>query len=226
MFDIHQDIQNEYGEIEEERTQEYMNGLMEEFNQSSEWLAVREKCGDSAWAATMMHYATEHLGSTPAEMTLSDFNEVLFQIFPRKVSVKADEAGLIIAELRAFWSFLARQYGLENAREILETLDDSAVSRLRDKLADPANFGMAKSFFMLGTQAGYDMTTQKGLEAFQVLYNTKMLENRLASQQPERQYALKTIALPEPDRRDFDELKKKRKEKKRQREAKRRNRPK
>jgi hypothetical protein len=159
-------------------------------------------------------------------MTLSDFNEVLFQIFPRKVSVEADQAAPIIAELRAFWSFLARQYSLENAREILETLDDSAVCRLHDKLADPANFGMAKSFFMMGSQAGFDMTTQEGLAAFQMLYNTKVLGNRLGSQQPERQQAMKTLALPEPERRDFDELKKKRKEKKRQREAKRRNRPK
>jgi hypothetical protein len=36
---------------------------------------------------------------------------------------------------------------------------------------DPNKFGMAKSFFMAGTAAGFDLTTEEGLKAFQEHYN-------------------------------------------------------
>lgn len=39
---------------------------------------------------------------------------------------------------------------------------------------DPRNFGMAKSLFTLGQEAGFDMTTQEGLQAFQQHYNQQL----------------------------------------------------
>ena len=39
---------------------------------------------------------------------------------------------------------------------------------------DSSKFGMAKSFFMAGSEAGFDMTTEKGLKAFQEQYNQKL----------------------------------------------------
>lgn len=225
MFDIHQSIHDRHGESDEVRAQNYIDGLMAEFAQSSEAQPVQATYGDIGWAAMMMEYAINYIGCTPPEMTLADFNEVLFELFPRKVSVEADQAGLIIAELRAFWSFVTRQYGLDNARAILATLDDLAVSRLQKKLTDPANFGMAKSFFMQGSKAGFDMTTPEGLAAFQAAYNAQLLGRQPEPQQLDRQHVEPNLPLPTPERRNSDELKKKRKEKRRQREAKKRNRP-
>jgi len=40
--------------------------------------------------------------------------EILFDLFPRKVSTSADEADEIIRELQAFWTFLQREYHLAN----------------------------------------------------------------------------------------------------------------
>jgi hypothetical protein len=225
MFDIHQAIHDQYGESDEVHAQNYIEGLMTEFAQSSEAQSILETYGDIGWPAMMMEYAINHIGCTPPEMTLRDFNEVLFELFPRKVSVEADQAGPIITELRAFWSFVARQYGLDNAQAILAALDDHAVSRLQKKLADPANFGMAKSFFMLGSNAGFDMTTPEGLAAFQTIYNAKLLSGQPEPQQLDRQQAKPDLTLPTPEQRSGDALKKKRKEKRRQREAKKRNRP-
>jgi hypothetical protein len=226
MFDINQSVSNEDGEQDEELTQKYLDGLMTEFVESAEAKAEPDPAEVGSWAAMMMEYAFSYIGCTPAEMTLRDFNEVVFEIFPRKVSVEADEAGAIIAELRAFWRFMARQYDLDNARAILATLDDRATARLREQLANPANFGMAKSFFMLGSQAGFDMTTPEGLAAFQTAYNAGLSNPALQpGLPPPSQYALPSGSnLPPPERPTSDELKKKRKEKKRQREAKKRNR--
>jgi len=41
--------------------------------------------------------------------------ELLFDIFPRKVSADAEEAPQAIRELQAFWQFAQREFQLENA---------------------------------------------------------------------------------------------------------------
>jgi hypothetical protein len=122
--------------------------------------------------------------------------------------------------LRAFWSFVHRQYGLASAARILETLDETAPQRLHKELADPANYGMARSFFMMGSKAGFDMTTQTGLNEFMAAYNSTL---------PARQPA--PSVLPDvdgprllPERPTGDLLKRKRKERKQQRQARKRGR--
>jgi hypothetical protein len=91
------------------------------------------------------------------------------------VSTEPESAPEIIDELRSFWQFLQRQYQLPAAAGILPLLDHRAEQRLRDELANPANYGMAKSFFMQGMQAGFDMTTKEGTEAFMLAYNAAQL---------------------------------------------------
>jgi hypothetical protein len=108
-------------------------------------------------------------------MSRRNFEEVVFELFPRKVSTGAESAEAIIAELKAFWEFLRRAYHLNNAGAILATLTPTAAKRLEQELADPANYGMAKSFFMKGMELGFDMTSQEGMDAFMLYYNTHLV---------------------------------------------------
>jgi hypothetical protein len=171
MFDIHQPIHDGDGEINESRLEPYINGLMAEFADSPEARPIIEKYGNLNWAAFLLEYAANYLGTTPPEMSKGEFQEVVFDLFPRKVSTGPETAPEVIAELQAFWTFLHRQYQLANAPQILATLDHNAAARLREKLADPRNWGMAKSFFMKGAQAGYDMTNQQGLDEYLAVCN-------------------------------------------------------
>ncbi|HTU92072.1 MAG TPA: hypothetical protein VMF69_18455 [Gemmataceae bacterium] len=174
MFDIHRSIHDRHGEIDDERVEKYIDGLMEEFVASAEAQPVLDEFGERGFAAFMMEYAINYIGVTPHKMSLADFNEVVFQLFPRKVSTEPDSAASIVAELRAFWHFLHRQYGLANAVAIAASLTDAAVKRLERELANPANYGMAKSLVMRGMQAGYDMTTQEGTAEFMAAYNSSL----------------------------------------------------
>lgn len=222
MFDFHQSLHDEYGERDEDKVNGYIDGLTAEFEASPEAQPVREKYGGCGWAASMMEYGFNHLGVSPAEMTLRDFKEVVYELFPEKVSVEPERAGEIIAELRAFWSFVSRQYDANNARAILEALDDNAGSRLRQLLADTAHYGMAKSFFMLGQKSGFDMTDQEGLDAFTAAYNAQLKSISFVSRPAGGLTdGPKFHALERPT---GDDLKKRRKEKRKQREAKKRNR--
>jgi hypothetical protein len=91
---------------------------------------------------------------------------------------------------------LHRQYALRPAEAIVAMLNRDAEVRLRTELSDPSNFGMAKSFFMQGQQAGFDMTTQEGMEAFMLAYNARL--GGLPSPQP-------LFPPPFDDEDDFDD---------------------
>lgn len=177
-FNIHQKLFDKYGETDEGKVEEYIGSLMNEFADSPEAQPIFDAGRRLGWAATMMDYSFGHLGIAPPSMKLADFQEVVFEIIPRKVSVEAECAEEIVTELRAFWQFLQRRFRLANAAVILSDLDSEAVSRLHDALDSPENFGMAKSFFMAGQKAGFDMTTQEGLNKFMLAYNAGLLAGK------------------------------------------------
>lgn len=54
-------------------------------------------------------------------------------------------------------------------------MTDGAEQRLAGELADSSNYGIAKSFFMAGERAGFDMTTEQGLQAWTASYNARLL---------------------------------------------------
>jgi hypothetical protein len=227
MFDIHQSIYDKSsGEIDERRVQKYIDGLMKEFAASPEAQPVIQQFRRVGWAALMMEYAFTYIGESLPAMGLADFNEVVFDLFPHKVSTPAESAPAIVAELRAFWSFLHRQYGLVNALAILDTLTDDAERLLKKELANPANFGMAKSFVMKGIEMGFDMTTQEGVEAFKQTYNNALLAEPAdalpAAPAPGEHLLVFGPELDSPMR--HKEHEKKRKARKAQRQARKRNR--
>jgi hypothetical protein len=199
MFDIHQSVFEKYsGELDEDRAEDYIDELMEAFGQSPEGQAVAEEDSRAGWAAMLMDYGFRYLGLSVAEMSASDVREVVFEIFPSKVSTDAESAGEVVAELKAFWSFLLRAYSLPNAAKILEIFSGDAEERLRQELSDSSNFGPAKSFFMMGQQAGFDMTTQEGCDEFVRAYNASLLgsqrgEEALSSGGPRRKTRVKPL---------------------------------
>jgi hypothetical protein len=91
---------------------------------------------------------------------------VLFEIIPRKVSVDPSSASAIIEDCRAFYRFLKHHFGLALAEDCLRVLGPSAGKKLEQALADPRNFGMAKSIVMAGGEAGFDMQSKDGIEAW------------------------------------------------------------
>ena len=198
MLDIRQSyIDQETGAFDEEAFNDFTEELLVEFADSPEGQFVIGTYGELGWAGTMMGYAANYPGVLLTDMTTADFREVVFELFPRKVSVEPEKAAEIITELRAFWQYLQRSYKLPNAKSILAELDNSAAARLQRELANPAKFGMAKSFFSIGANLGFDMTTQAGLDTFLLYYNSKMANGGGVNPIP--------FAMDEFDDDDFDD---------------------
>lgn len=151
----------------------YLDALLDLFVESPEGqarLAVDPEMG--FWVARFVDYGYIYNGVLPPEYSDAEVDELLFEIFPRKVSASSpDELADVLPELIAFWEFLKRAFELPNADEVLTCLRATDFDEFRDEMLEPSNFGMAKSFVMAGHEAGFDMANQEGLNAFMHLQN-------------------------------------------------------
>lgn len=173
-FDIQQKIFDRDGMPIEKKASQYQDELAQLFEQSPEGQALISEGIEPGWASMIIEFGINYLSVTPAQMSPAGLREILFDIFPRKVSTDADEADDVVREFRAFWQFLQREFQLANAAACLKVLDDRAARELKKKLGDPANFGIAKSFFMMGVERGFDMTSEEGLNTWMETYNAEI----------------------------------------------------
>ncbi len=149
-------------EVDEDSRAELEEELLLRFEDSTEAQALAEL----SFAPLLMDYAASYFNATIATLDAHELRQIVFDIVPRKVSVEAAAASGIIAELRAFYSFLKREFGLKQADACLRELGSDAVKKLSAALSDKRNFGMAKSLFAAGAEAGFDMRSQKGIDAW------------------------------------------------------------
>ncbi|MDQ2902992.1 MAG: hypothetical protein M3Y81_05505 [Chloroflexota bacterium] len=180
-FDINEPVFDEQGTYLEENALRYEQALMDQFAASPEGQAIKEKRTELGWAGAMIHYAISYLGVTPATMTPSDLETIVYDLFPRKVITERGDGAEILQELGAFWHFLERVYQLPQARQMLACLTPQATRRLERELQEPANFGMAKSFVLMGKEAGFDMESPEGMQAWVQAYNATVAPTMAAA---------------------------------------------
>jgi hypothetical protein len=170
-FNIQQPVFSPDGEYLEDVGIRYREVLMAGFADSPEGQELVHQDGTLGWADTLMELGMGYLAVTPAAMTAEEMKEVLFELFPRKVSADPGSGQEIVTELRAFWKFLQREYGLSNAAACLRVLTATTARRLEREMQDPANFGLAKAFLTQGLALGFDMASPEGMQVWAETYN-------------------------------------------------------
>ena len=176
-FDIHQKVFDEDGEYLEKEAIQYREDLMELFAASVEGKTLLDEGLEPGWSDMMMDLGMGYQSATPAQMSETDLRTVLFNLIPRKISAPPEQASEAIRELQLFWTFLQREFHLENAAACLKVLNEkSTVRRMEEAMDNPANFGMAKSLIMGGMERGFDMSTQEGLDAWVATYNAELAD--------------------------------------------------
>lgn len=176
-FDIHR-LDESDDPVEE--IDEYRDELMELFAASPEGQAYLSILpGMGFWASSFIYYGMIHVGPTLPNMEEHDLEELLTEVFPRKISLQepeqADEA---IPELVAFWDFLKREFKLANADKILNYLLAVKPGEFRGWMNDSSRFGMAKSLFSMGQSAGFGMSDKTGIDDFMNAYNQSLSLSR------------------------------------------------
>ncbi|MBN1312673.1 MAG: hypothetical protein JXB30_14750 [Anaerolineae bacterium] len=185
-FDIYQLDKLDSGDaLDEKAFYQYQNAIVELFLQSAEmetYLQQSPEADPGFWTAQLMYYGYNYIGVALPNMTVDHVEEIVTELFPRKISLqKPEDADEAIPELIVFWQYLKREYKLHQADAVLKLLKKIAP-RFRIMMNDPANFGMAKSFFMMGQSAGFDMTDETEASKFMLMYNAAIL----AEETPDR----------------------------------------
>jgi hypothetical protein len=177
-FDIHEIDELDYASDEdaEEIFDAYRDELLQLFLDSPEYRQHAQKYPNPGWADSLMDFGFRYLGYSIPTLNVRAVDELITDILPRKVSLQVREDALdAIPELIAFWSFVKREYNLQNADSILKYLSSYPPDKFADSMLDPAKAGMAKSFFMSGQNAGFDMTDMKQANQYMVLHNANQL---------------------------------------------------
>lgn len=172
-FDIHQlDEIDPYSLEAEKAFEEYQDTLLELFANSPEGKAHLQIYPEMGfWAAQLMYYGYTYHSLTIPQMTAADVELIVTNLFPRKIALSSpDEADDAIPELEAFWQYLKREYQHSNADAILRFLH-RVDPNFKSIINDQSKFGMAKSFFTMGQEAGFDMTDEEETQEFIQLYN-------------------------------------------------------
>src|SRR5260370_30924757 len=103
-FDIHQKVVDQDGELLEKRAREYQNQLTRLFLESPEGRALIDEDVEGGWANMMMDFGLNYLRVTPPQMSPGDLREILFDLFPRKVSAETPDAPPTIPTMHATWT--------------------------------------------------------------------------------------------------------------------------
>ncbi len=188
-FNINEAVFDSKGTYLEAKAAHYEEALMDQFVASPEGQAIKERGIELGWARAMIHYAITYPGVTPPMMTTADLEVILYDLFPRKVITERGDGAEIIQELQAFWRFLQRVYQLPQASQMLARLTPQAARRLERELQEPANFGMAKSFVLMGKEAGFDMESPEGMRAWVEAYNATVAPTIAAAHPPPKKKA-------------------------------------
>ena len=177
-FDVHAlDGIDPASEEADDLVGEYITGIQEVFAASDEFRAVAS--GEDSRPEHIHPFVTfgfRYLGEGLPGLSVHHVEEILTEIFPRKVSF-LDDVGprTVLPEILALWRFLHRRYGLTNAASIIDYLERQDPDDLAAMMHDPSKFGMAKAFMTAGTNMGFDMTDEAQLGAFQRLYNAGVI---------------------------------------------------
>ena len=111
-------------------------------------------------------FAYNYFSTSVAHLGVVEFDEIMFDIVPRKVSIGSEDAKTVIESTRAFFRYLQREYSVVSAEACLALLDDNAERRLSEALSNPANFGVGKSLLAHMRDSGFDPSTQEGIDAW------------------------------------------------------------
>ncbi|TMR97035.1 hypothetical protein [Nonomuraea basaltis] len=113
------------------------------------WGRAREVEVDADEVRLLCDYASDYLNVNElGDFTPETFDELLLSIYPRKVIAPPESAPETVAAARTLVGYLSEAGAVpaETAARMSARLDD-IEPRLPEALADPANFGMAKSLF-------------------------------------------------------------------------------
>ena len=170
-FNIHQlDRIDSCDEKADKALEKFQNEILEKFYRSLNEEAITDMDHEIGfWSAQLINYGFNYIWVTLPNMAVSDIEEIVTELFPKKITIDTpEEANITIPELKLFWQFLKREFNLKNSDLILKYLSDIEPN-YNKIMNDPSRFGMAKSFVMSGKSAGFNMKNDSDFYKYALL---------------------------------------------------------
>jgi len=138
------------------------DALLQCFDRSPEAEALGDGPSFLAW---LMDGARRHLGCSLVATTRDELRHLVFDIVPERESIPASEAEPLLAELRAFYMYLARSHGSTFASHAV-AVGPSHVAALRAAMSDVRRYAPAKAVAMAAMAAGVDPSSREAMSRF------------------------------------------------------------
>lgn len=119
-----------------------------------------------AWASLLTEYAIAAHDALVHELSPTELGTLVFTTIPKDVTCAPEQATAVIAALRALLEQAVKSAQPARARQLLQGLPADAEAQLRGRLGDPTAFGPEKALIMAGSWAGFDMSTDEGIDEF------------------------------------------------------------
>lgn len=172
VFDPSRDLLGELAmlELDDHESQddrfELENELLRRFTQSPEGAGLESL----DFCMLVMDFSAHELGVTIATLRAPELDHIVFDFVPLHAYADPSQVGPAIEALRAFYAFLGREFGLEQADACLEVLGDDAVGKLMGALSERAKSTIRNSRPYLGAESdlgfGYRDTPESRVPSF------------------------------------------------------------
>lgn len=124
----------------------------------------------------LLHYKWGYVDGHLTRWRRRDLDEVLLELYPAKVMTDSDELGEVLAEARAFLTFLAASGLLDGESEPAGVLVDHLAAidgQFRSNMADQSRFSVGKRLWTDAAAEGVRLDDPAAVEAFMARLNAR-----------------------------------------------------
>ncbi len=129
----------------------------------------------------VLEYAWVYVGSSPEELDEFTLEEVLLEIFPRKLTAERDMFEKVAPITACFLKWLESEGILADTSSLIETVHGWMDTIIANGM-NPQYWGMAKSFMMQALADGVDTQDEQAMQWYLAEYNLRLLVGNSSAQ--------------------------------------------
>jgi hypothetical protein len=140
------------------------------------WAADESLAVDPDAPEGLLHYKWGYVDGHLTRWTRRDLNEIYLELYPAKVMAELDELDEVLAEARAFLTFLSATGLLDEESEPAEVLLDHLgriEGQFRANMADRSRYSFGKRLWTEAATEGVRLDDPAAVEAFMARFNAR-----------------------------------------------------
>jgi len=169
-------VENTASRWEPEDDDEYESASAELKERFATWAANAGVAIDHDVPEGLLHYKWAYVDGHLTRWTRRDLSEIYLELYPAKVMADPDELDEVLAEARAFLTFLSASGLLEEESESAEVLIDhldQIAGRFRANMADQSRYSFGKRLWTEAAAEGVRPDDPAAVEAFMARFNAR-----------------------------------------------------